>query len=663
MDNATHIDEQKAVQRFGQRVMDALKSASVFSGQNPADERSGDKPDDHYVSFSGVKPEPLFSLLHPDSANRMQTPLTVSVTSEDGKKADFEHRFPRAMSLMDQLSPQRHDSIHDIMHSSLHGQEEELSTHISALYGILVTMTGFLLAVSSTLTTKMDPNYARWYDFFLMAISILWISFAFLWMFRQRRPRRRDRRSPSSVSRIMATNDVYTGSFYLKLGATMFAVGAVIYSCMQLGVFIENRSCFGIVMGLNPCISIIFILLQLYFIFKNSQFKITKFRAVSRFGLAHLIATDLCIWMRTLIDETMLEFDDIEKAENKSIELGLEIVTSPPVHTYRAGALGYNPLCVNEKSAVQEMMSQSVMFLFPCIIEYALICAGIMFVMWKVIGQRENPGQNRPLITKNTKVFTVDCSHAANGLFAGILVMVLTIVGLIVFMYVHKEEENSDTEGLASWIGDIMDVTLNVLGLGASIYCGIQFATKLQTVHIHTANMALDDGLLLITMIGVYGYSVVWLLGTYAEPYPESILDICGAALEILQSTAQTVFLFDASKRVCVRAVTPNNKVTGSVNTEKPAREMVMFLLATNFAQWTLNVLLTLRADAAPGPREFYGAHQWAVLLHATVPLTIFYRFHSTVCLFDIWKRAYKIPSGHDHGLRSRHHSMFPEVH
>ena len=32
----------------------------------------------------------------------------------------------------------------------------------------------------------------------------------------------------------------------------------------------------------------------------------------------------------------------------------------------------------------------------------------------------------------------------------------------------------------------------------------------------------------------------------------------------------------------------------------------------------------------------------WTLIVHATVPLTIFYRFHSSVCLAEIWKNAYK---------------------
>lgn len=117
----------------------------------------------------------------------------------------------------------------------------------------------------------------QWFDSTLMALSLLWISFAFLYLFRpphQRKPRKHPRPSsskPVKTQQKFIQHPVDSGSFYLKMGATLFGVGGMIYSCLQLGVFVENTSCFDFVMGVNPCLFILFIMFQLYFIFKNSQ--------------------------------------------------------------------------------------------------------------------------------------------------------------------------------------------------------------------------------------------------------------------------------------------------------------------------------------------------------------------------------------------------------
>ena len=39
---------------------------------------------------------------------------------------------------------------------------------------------------------------------------------------------------------------------------------------------------------------------------------------------------------------------------------------------------------------------------------------------------------------------------------------------------------------------------------------------------------------------------------------------------------------------------------------------------------------------------EFFGFAAWTVIQRVTLPLCIFFRFHSTVILTDIWKNSYK---------------------
>lgn len=38
---------------------------------------------------------------------------------------------------------------------------------------------------------------------------------------------------------------------------------------------------------------------------------------------------------------------------------------------------------------------------------------------------------------------------------------------------------------------------------------------------------------------------------------------------------------------------------------------------------------------------NFYGKKSWVFLVRSFSPLTIFYRFHSSVCLAEVWKNAY----------------------
>ena len=43
---------------------------------------------------------------------------------------------------------------------------------------------------------------------------------------------------------------------------------------------------------------------------------------------------------------------------------------------------------------------------------------------------------------------------------------------------------------------------------------------------------------------------------------------------------------------------------------------------------------------------RFYGGDwAWPIITHISMPLAIFYRFHSTVCLCEIWKKSFKYKS------------------
>lgn len=94
-------------------------------------------------------------------------------------------------------------------------------------------------------------------------------------------------------------------------------------------------------------------------------------------------------------------------------------------------------------------------FLFPCTVEYSLLCAVILGVMWmnacsdsKTQHQQQQQQQCDHLspdsipgrvsgvniiYTRSVSHFSVDCTSAHKGLFAGILMLVLSIVSLIMF--------------------------------------------------------------------------------------------------------------------------------------------------------------------------------------------------------------------------------------
>ncbi|XP_050308245.1 uncharacterized protein LOC126744747 isoform X8 [Anthonomus grandis grandis] len=105
-------------------------------------------------------------------------------------------------------------------------------------------------------------------------------------------------------------NDHSHGSFFLRIGAIAFGLGTMIYNGLEFGVFFEipfNSPCYMILRGVNPVLQMIFTFMQMYFIFMNSRLNIHRFKVVARFGLMHVVATNLCVWIRTLVLEYIKE--------------------------------------------------------------------------------------------------------------------------------------------------------------------------------------------------------------------------------------------------------------------------------------------------------------------------------------------------------------------
>jgi hypothetical protein len=161
---------------------------------------------------------------------------------------------------------------------------------------------------------------------------------------------------------------------------------------------------------------------------------------------------------------------------------------------------GYNPLCVDDESVMKKMMEEASVFLYPCIIEYSMISAGIIYIMWTIVEQNsESLGANHADSHRSRKTsYAVDCDQAAKGLFVGIIIVVLTIVSLILYFIFLEKPEFSDMAVLQA---QITEIVLYGIGILAVIYCGVQIIGKLKRSRNHHVSFMLDATLLKISMV------------------------------------------------------------------------------------------------------------------------------------------------------------------
>ncbi|XP_064485110.1 proton channel OtopLc-like isoform X4 [Ornithodoros turicata] len=113
----------------------------------------------------------------------------------------------------------------------------------------------------------------------------------------------------------------------------------------------------------------------------------------------------------------------------------------------------------------------------------------------------------------------------------------------------------------------------------------------------------------------------------------ESYTLLTSHVVTVIQVVLQTLFLSDGLRR-CSNS--RRQKFT------KPGRETVTFLIVCNIAIWVTNTFQTEKPHLNNYMRMCFGESAWVMVKHSTLPLMLFYRFHSSVCLADIWKSAYE---------------------
>ncbi|CAL8079637.1 unnamed protein product [Orchesella dallaii] len=486
-------------------------------------------------------------------------------------------------------------------------------------------------------------------------------------------------------SQAYSLQNIHFGSFYLRMGAVAFGIGSMIYSGLEFGQYFElepHTKCNNFMIALTPAVRMIFTFMQMYFIFLNSKMAVSKLRIGAKFGLMHMIGTNLCVWLNVLVQETRHEILLFYNPDNGTItypgvphgghvrshnshghgplHTAHHVTTTPTsyianttsdllhgivdsgvsLHRMKRGLKGPYSIYECRRSDIMGALVQNASpFLFPCTIEYSLICAAILYVMWKSLARTQyESGTNHQHHAGDTHYYhgakrsphnySVDCSRANKGLFFGIFFLVMTIISLILFFVLVSRPGYQALAVLE------INITELVLYVTTTVAVLIGMCQMRELRYVRGRNLELDNILLIVAQTGSFIYNVFTIIGGHFTLKKSTPLVLATALASLVQLLIQTLFILDASKR---------SASTSEQTRRKPGREVVTFLLVTNLAMWAINTLEKSRADSHPVQLKFYGVWAWTIITHISMPLAIFYRFHSTVCLCEIWKRSYKI--------------------
>lgn len=74
---------------------------------------------------------------------------------------------------------------------------------------------------------------------------------------------------------------------------------------------------------------------------------------------------------------------------------------------------------------------------------------------------------------------------------------------------------------------------------------------------------------------------------------------------------------------------------------EKPGRQYITFSFLFNISQWLVLTFEIQKFRASLIQSNFYGVMPWIIIQRVTLPLAVFFRFHSAVISIELWKQVY----------------------
>ncbi|XP_046665368.1 proton channel OtopLc-like isoform X2 [Homalodisca vitripennis] len=489
-------------------------------------------------------------------------------------------------------------------------------------------------------------------------------------------------------------------SFYLRIGALAFGLGTLVFNGLEMAMHsMMEASCLNDVVFVHPVLHGLFTFLQMHFLFVNSQVLVERFGLVARFGFMHLAATNLALWARLVVWESGNEWTYFvylaqtagmvprASSYDAAVPTPLQLKGFPRSVTDtarfqrdlrhgNASALTsqvYRPIsdshidqvvalhqCLNTNSLGQ-LWTSSMPFLYPFIIQFSLIAAGVTYVMGRNVGRdrvnkkksihkkafvnnnnnNNNNGNCKPSANCDLETHylssQIDCAGASKGLFLGILCLVAGIVVIIIFLVV-KDDEGFPSETLfwmiTGTLAGILAISCVMTVLGLIQVRKLSLSGRVPSTLDSLLSTATLTGVQLYSVFGlVVGASVASASAHHSREQRQHLMLLVVSCLQLAQSAAQSCLIGEALRRT---SVTRHQLLT------KPGRQVITFLLCSNVALWAFDSFVGQSWLSQELQLRYLGVLAWGVISRLSLPLLVFYRFHSGVLLLEVWQRAYR---------------------
>uniref|UniRef100_A0A8C5WLV1 Otopetrin 3 n=1 Tax=Leptobrachium leishanense TaxID=445787 RepID=A0A8C5WLV1_9ANUR len=408
--------------------------------------------------------------------------------------------------------------------------------------------------------------------------------------------------------------DHHAGALWLRVSLVLFGICSLLLSIFKIG--------YDLTLSCKLPLEIIFSCVEILFI--------------SICGIMLTLATNLLFWFLSVFNDSVHREQEGEETNTTS---------------------GSSCLCPT--NSLCQTFHRGYVTLYPFNLEYSLVCASMLFIMWKNVGRiRHNP---------------FDVPHSAfrlRGVVYGPLVgIAVLLVGVCVFVQ-YQIQVSVGTAPPASYL---LYYGYSITVLPAMIICcaiGVisldQWRNRMQSSKNYTRS--LEIVLLLGAALGPFSisyYSIVAILAT--DPWKQmNSLNLAYSILMIAQHILQNIFIIECMRGEGGEATHPVTATDEPGEEIEPPRrmslvemrrvslaylqsvgrlsvsrrtvkEIALFLVLCNIMFWIMSAFGNHPQDTNGVEREFYGSSVWFSILNFGLPLSVFYRMHSVGALLGVY--------------------------
>ncbi|GMR30931.1 hypothetical protein PMAYCL1PPCAC_01126, partial [Pristionchus mayeri] len=556
------------------------------------------------------------------------------------------------------------------------GQDYFLSL-LTIIYALIIISFSLVIELSPTWSNSDNAAETIFYGW-MYGLGSLFILYTYLFMvypqwwnalvsalFKRRILKSRNRFLIAQVSH----NGEGCGTLYLRLGAVLFGCLSIVLFGLEIFLCAREEDCKHRFL-IEHCLLIIFVALQMHFIFCNTKMSVTSSRWVCKLGFMHLVAVNLWTWIRFSKTQKKLkkklayaiEHDmEEEPAESSSSASSESVETSDDeedVLTTVVGILDQLPTgtvsnmsdvhsitlanvseVVKNTNTSRTLVSQDYIgdiasILTTCLVEYALIGAAVMFVLWTSIDGHDNRALER--MRRKSKM-RIDCTATSVGIFVGVFVLILSCISMginAVYSQLHEDQTARTSTAIFFLIVYLISIAGTLIAL---------FRMRKMQYRESMHGESLDQILMIVGMISEFLYGAceidLFLTGRGKAGYTSEGDDTMPVFIFIIfiiryvQVVLQSAFIL-LSFRLSAVNTREQKRMAG--------RQMVTYLLVANVSLFAFHIYEGVATSIGyDGPDQ----SSYEIIIFAVTPVIAFYRFHSSVCLAEIWKHSYSTKS------------------